>query len=226
MDVMRNAVLAIALLASAPAFAQTEQDNQAHHPETAATPASPAGMQGPGVSGAGMMSGMMGPSAGGPGMMGASRMMGPDSGGPVMMGSGPMMGGDMMGNMRLMMGMMSMMGAGMRPGAEHIEGRLAFLKTELKITEGQTAEWNAFADTVRANAKAMAETHQQVMSQGAPKTLPDRLVLEQKAMTAHLDALKKSAAALDELYGSLDADQKKTADAIIIGPMGMPLGMM
>ncbi len=45
-------------------------------------------------------------------------------------------------------------------------------------------------------------------------------------MASHLDALNKTAAALDKLYGSLDADQKKTADAIIIGPMGMPVGMM
>jgi hypothetical protein len=31
-------------------------------------------------------------------------------------------------------------------------------------------------------------------------TLPDRLAFEQKAMSAHLNALNKTATALDELY--------------------------
>lgn len=229
MTVIRNAALAVAMLAATPTFAQTAQDQDTHHPESEAAaptqPAPPTGTQGPGMPG-GMMGGpgqggTMGP--GGPGMMGPGRMMGPGASGFGMMGSDGMTGGDMMGNMSRIRGMM---GAGMRAGAEHIEGRLAFLKAELKITEAQTPEWNAFADAVRGNAKAMAETHQRVMSQGEPKTLPERLALEQKAMAAHLDALKKTTDALDKLYGSLDADQKKTADAIIIGPMGMPMGMM
>jgi hypothetical protein len=180
MTVVRKAALAVAILAAAPAFAQTTQDQDAHHPNTGTPaaqvqPAPLTGGTGPGVPSAGMMGG-----TGSGAMTGAQR--------PGMMGSGAMVGGDMMDNMRRMMGVMSMMGASMRPGAEHIEGRLAFLKTELKITDAQAPQWNAFADAVRANAKAMADTHQQVMSQGAPKALPERLALEQKGMTAHLDA--------------------------------------
>src|SRR6516164_7300947 len=54
-------------------------------------------------------------------------MMGQDGGGMMgMMGRGGMMG---------MMGM-----------AGHVEGRIAFLKAELKITDAQTSAWNAFAD--------------------------------------------------------------------------------
>lgn len=216
MTVIRSAALAIAILTATPALAQTTQDQDAHHPDTGtpsaqAQPAHPTGD----ATGAGMMGGT------GPGAM-----MGPGAQRPGMMGSGGMMGGDMMDNMRRMMGPMSMMGAGMRPGAEHIEGRLAFLKTELKITDAQAPPWNAFADAVRANAKAMADTHQQVMSQGAPKTLPERLALERKAMTAHLDALNRTAGTLDKLYAALSVEQKKVADEIVVGPMGMPIGMM
>jgi len=36
---------------------------------------------------------------------------------------------------------------------EHIEGRLAFLKTELKITDAQTKVWNTFAETMREITK-------------------------------------------------------------------------
>jgi hypothetical protein len=40
--------------------------------------------------------------------------------------------------MRMMMGQ-----DGIRMMAKHIEGRLAFLKTELKITDAQLPLWNA-----------------------------------------------------------------------------------
>lgn len=42
--------------------------------------------------------------------------------------------------------------------AGHVEGRFAFLKTELKITDAQLPLWNAVADAMRANAKSMSET--------------------------------------------------------------------
>jgi len=123
-----------------------------------------------------------------------------------------------------MMGMMGMMG---RRGVAHLEGRLAFLKTELKITDAQAPRWNDFAETVRANAKSMTDMHQSMMSAStAAKALPERLALSQKAMTAHLDGLRKTAGALDKLYDALSAEQKKIADDIVIGPMGMPMGMM
>ena len=36
---------------------------------------------------------------------------------------------------------------------ERIEGRLAYTKTELKITDAQTAAWNQLADAIRTAAK-------------------------------------------------------------------------
>src|SRR5690349_15695774 len=65
------------------------------------------------------------------GMMG---QMGPGMMGPGMMGQGGMP----------MMGMMQ----------RHVEGSIAFLKTELKITDAQLPLWNAVADAIRANAKS------------------------------------------------------------------------
>ena len=57
----------------------------------------------------------------------------------------------MAGMMRMMMGQSGMGGMGMMTG--HVEGRLAFLKTELKITDAQLPLWNAVADAIRTNAK-------------------------------------------------------------------------
>jgi len=144
------------------------------------------------------------PAAAGPGMPGG------------MAGAGDM---PMMGMMRMMMGRdgMSMMGA----MARHVEGRLAFLKTELKITDAQLPLWNAVADAMRANAKTMGDMAGGMMGGSETATLPDKLAMRDKMMTAHLEALRKFKAAVDPLYAALSDEQKKTADELLIGPMGM-----
>src|SRR5487761_1274171 len=65
------------------------------------------------------------------------------------MGSTPGAAGrmPMMGMMQMMMGQMS----------AHVEGRIAFLKTELKITMAQSPQWDKFAAALRANARRMTE---------------------------------------------------------------------
>ncbi len=109
-----------------------------------------------------------------------------------------------MGGMRIMMAMTG-----------HVEGRLAFLKTELQITDAQLMLWNKFADAVRDNAKAMNEMMQGgTMETSHAGTLPDKLAVHEKMMTAHLDALRKLTTALDPLYAALNAEQKKTADEL------------
>ena len=149
----------------------------------------------------------------------------PAAAGPGMPG-GMAGGGDMpmMGMMRMMMGRdgMSMMGA----MARHVEGRLAFLKTELKITDAQLSVWNAVADAIRANAKSMTEMMSGAMmgSSQTTATLPEKLALREKMMTAHLEALRRLKTAVDPLYAALSDEQKKTADELLEGPMGM--GMM
>ncbi|MGE3703182.1 MAG: Spy/CpxP family protein refolding chaperone [Hyphomicrobiaceae bacterium] len=58
-----------------------------------------------------------------------------------------------------------MAGPGMMgTGAGHTEGRLAFIKVELKITDAKMSQRNAFADAIRANAAAMADMHRAMMS--------------------------------------------------------------
>jgi len=58
-------------------------------------------------------------------------------------------------------------------------------------------------------------------------TLPEKLAAREKAMTTHLEALRKLKAAVEPLYAALSDDQKKTADQLMVGPMGiMGMGMM
>ena len=128
---------------------------------------------------------------------------------PMMRGGGPM-------------GRMGMMGM-----ADHAEGRIAFLKAELKITDAQMPQWNAFAEALRANARRMSGMHETMiqggmMNQGnAPMSAPDRLDRMERAMTAMLEGLKEMKATLTPLYAVLTEEQKKVADQLIHGPMGM-----
>jgi hypothetical protein len=134
--------------------------------------------------------------------------------GGAMPGAGDM---PMMGMMRMMMGRDGMAGMSMMAG--HVEGRLAFLKTELKISDAQLPLWNAVADAIRANAKGMGAMSEGMMGSAQPTTLPDKLALREKMMTAHLEALRRLKTAVDPLYAALSDEQKKTADELLMGPM-------
>ena len=111
------------------------------------------------------------------------------------------------------MPMMRMMGQnGMAMMAKHIEGRLAFLKTELKITDAQLPLWNAFAQAMRDTAAAMQTMPHAMMGMSKATTLPDKLAAHETMLAAHLEAVRKLKTAADPLYAALNADQKKTAD--------------
>ena len=136
-------------------------------------------------------------------------MKGPGSGMPMMGGPGHM-------------GMMGMMGM-----ADHVEGRIAFIKAELNITEAQMPQWNAFADALRKNARRMGGMPAMMMQggmmgqDGASVSAPDQLDRMEKMMMAMLETIKATRAALAPLYAVLTDEQKKVADQLIHGPMGM-----
>jgi hypothetical protein len=144
---------------------------------------------------------------------------------------GGMMG--MMGPGMMSPGMMGMMGPGMMAGASgsamciamagHIDGRLAYLKAELKITEAQEQLWNTYAAATRDNTNTMLARCTTMMSRhnGSTVSLPDRLDQNEQLMAAHLDAMRAMNKAIKPLYAALSDDQKKTADQLFGGPMGM-----
>ena len=111
--------------------------------------------------------------------------------------------------------------------ADHVEGRIAFLKAELKITEAQMPQWNAFSDALRENARRMGGMSAMMMQGGmmgqdsASVNAPDRLDRMEKMMTTMLEAIKATRATLAPLYAVLTDEQKKVADQLIHGPMGM-----
>jgi len=211
---MKASMIATALVLAATtavASAQAPTAGDPHHPPQSATPA-PASAQPPtGQPGMGMMGDM--PMMN---MMGRMRDM---------MGDMPMM--NMMAMMR-MMRMMEMMGPGMT-AIDRIEGRIAFLRAELNITEAQASAWNAFADAMRSNAKKLAEVRASMMArldagqQQAP-TMAERLDQQERSLLARLEGTRALKSAVTNLYGTLSEDQKKTANELLAPQMGM--GMM
>jgi len=106
--------------------------------------------------------------------------------------------------------------------AGHIEGRLAFVKAELKITAEQEALWNAYAAAARDSANAMlARCTTMVSQRKSSVSLPERIDQNEQLMTAQLNAMRATNAALKPLYAALSESQKKSADQLFWGPMGM-----
>jgi hypothetical protein len=184
--------------------AQSDADHDAHHPDNASAAQAPAPppVQPP-----------------------ARGMMGQGNGGMMQQGATPRTApGEMSGsNMMPMTGMMM----GEAGSSDHMNDRLALVKNRLGITAAQTPKWNEFVAAASENAKAMIKLRGQMMSRGTSAgTLPQRLAEEDKAAEAHLKAMKKTTVALNHLYGVLSDEQKKIADGMVLGPMGMPMGMM
>jgi LTXXQ motif family protein len=101
---------------------------------------------------------------------------------------------------------------------EHIDGQLAYLKTELKITEIQTPQWNIFAQAFRSETEKKAQLCKEAMEQsraGASPSLLDSLKMTEDQMAKRLDSLRAMRAAVQPLYSILTKEQKKTADEIM-----------
>jgi hypothetical protein len=114
---------------------------------------------------------------------------------------------------------MVMMGVSvMSPGGaiQNVEGHIAFLKAELKITDAQQQQWYQFADVLRTNAKALSAADGAMMG-GADKKMPPAARLEQqeKLQTLQLEALKRSRTALERLDEVLSDEQKQRLDQLI-----------
>lgn len=143
----------------------------------------------------------------------------------MMMGQwGP--GGGMMGGW----GPGGMMGGWGADGMlDRIDGRLAYLKTELKITEAQTAAWEELATVLQETAAAHNDLMRDMFDQfdengNIDKSLPERMAYHETHLAARLEQVKALRAAVDKLYDVLDEDQKKSADEIVLPMMGMGMG--
>lgn len=98
----------------------------------------------------------------------------------------------------------------------HIEGRIAFLKTELKITDAQTPAFNALGDVLRAEAKARGDMHERMRERaGKPANAVERLEFRGDAMQRGAEATQRLLEVVKPLYAQLSPEQKATADELL-----------
>jgi hypothetical protein len=146
--------------------------------------------------------------------MGGQNMMGMMGGCPTFGGMG-MMGPGMQG----MMGP-GMMGQGMGPGmmmgkGPMMEGRLAYLKAELGISDAQAAAWDGYVSAVKARGDAMQSMHGTMMTAMQAGTAIERMNAHTTAMQSMLDSMNALKPATEALYKVLNDDQKKKADVLL-----------
>ena len=149
---------------------------------------------------------------------------GPRAGGPGS-GYGPGSGG-------YGPGMMGYGGRGHHGGPGHkwsnpkaaVEGHLASLKVELKITPDQENAWQAFAGKARTQADTMIARRAQFAEQaqsGKSLPAPERLAQRTERMKLGLANMETMTAAVKDLYAVLTPEQKTIADQQLAnGPMG------
>lgn len=95
-----------------------------------------------------------------------------------------------------------------------LDSRIASLKRELQITDGQEAVWKGYANALRATTQVMANMHQQMIgafqqNDHSSMTVVDLNVDATGSKLPALEALKPATIAL---YKELSEEQKKKAD--------------
>lgn len=118
------------------------------------------------------------------------------------------------------MGGPGMGGSGMMGGMHHIDGRIAFLKAELKITPAQEASWNKVAAAMRGSAAEFAKLHDGMAAhkdengKDQPQSALQRIDWRVSMAEAHAKSIVAFASAFKPLYDQLSDDQRKAADAL------------
>jgi len=150
----------------------------------------------------------------------------------------PMPGCDMMAMMRDMMMRRGAMPQGMQQGgaapgmgpmsgdqsmgssAARLEGRIAFLRAELHITDAQAPAWDTFANTLRAGREHLDAARAALQDSGRAADPMARLASFESHLRERTEAIHMTRMAFDTLYRQLDDAQKRTATATMLPFIG------
>ena len=102
----------------------------------------------------------------------------------------------------------------MLPG-QLVDGRIAFLRTELKITPAQEAQWRQVAAAMRQNANALDQQITTTRQQHANMDAIQRLTVRGELAKLRAENSARLLTALKPLYASLSPQQQQMANALI-----------
>jgi hypothetical protein len=97
-----------------------------------------------------------------------------------------------------------------------VEGRLAYAKALLGITDSEAAAWKAYGDVSRANVRSLEAAQRAMIDAERTGSVIDRLHAQTAMMQAQLDARKALLPATEALYKALTPEQQDRADAILL----------
>lgn len=112
---------------------------------------------------------------------------------------------------------------------DRLDGRLAYMKAELKITSEQASAWNEFEATVKSSAidhNSMMLSMRDAFKAGRllDRPLPDRLSWHIGQLETRLTQMRSVKTAVDKLYGVLTPEQKLVVDDVFPPMMGLGVG--
>jgi periplasmic protein CpxP/Spy len=105
--------------------------------------------------------------------------------------------------------------ARMMPG-QFVEGRLAFLKTELKITPAQETQWQQFAAVMRQNAQSLDQVIANARQhRGTEMNAVDRMEARAQFAKVRAENQARVLTAFKPLYASLSPEQQQMANELL-----------
>jgi periplasmic protein CpxP/Spy len=103
----------------------------------------------------------------------------------------------------------------MTPG-QLVDGRIAFLKTELKITPAQDAQWQQYASVMRQNAQSLDQTIANARQHRATAmNAVERMEVRGQFAKVRAENEARLLTALRPLYASLSPEQQQVANALM-----------
>jgi periplasmic protein CpxP/Spy len=91
-----------------------------------------------------------------------------------------------------------------------VQKRLERLKSDLRITPEQQAQWSAFSNSVMQQMEQLKAAHQSMKER--PAKAPERIDRQVEMMKQRLASFETIAQAAKTLYASLDPAQQQIAD--------------
>ena len=102
----------------------------------------------------------------------------------------------------------------MMPG-QFVEGRMAFLKAQLKITPAQETQWQQVEAAMRENAKTLDQTITTARQNRGNMDAVQRLELREQLARVRVDNDARLLAAFKPLYASLSPEQQQMANQVV-----------
>ena len=98
---------------------------------------------------------------------------------------------------------------------ERIDYAIEKVRREVNPTEAQLPAWNRLTEAVREGDLEIAARCDEFKDAGRAATAPEKLARAEAAMTTGLSIMETVRPALDDFYGTLSDEQKRTVDSMM-----------